>query len=121
MFLDITDFEWCWRAEKKGFYILRHKRAFMEHALGTETRRFLWIEYNVPAPYRQYHLFKNSIFAISCDYAPIYMRIRYLFLTFIKALLFPLVLDNKAIRLKYLLKGLKDGIKYWLFSSNKCI
>ena len=31
------------------------------------------------------------------------------------------VLDNKAIRLKYLLKGLKDGIKYWLFSSNKCI
>lgn len=121
LFLDITDFEWCWRAKKKGFYILRHTRAFMEHALGIGTKRIFWIEYNVPAPYRQYHLFKNSIFAILCDYAPVYMRLRYLFLTIIKALLFPIVLDNKISRLKYIIKGLKDGIKYWIFSSNKCI
>lgn len=40
LFLDITDFEWCWRAKKKGMCVIRHREAFIIHELGIGTKRF---------------------------------------------------------------------------------
>ncbi len=121
LFLDIVDFEWCWRATKKGYKILRHEEAIMEHELGEDTKKLWFIEYNVPSPKRQYYLFRNSVFVITCNYAPKYVRFRYLIFTIIKFFLYNLFLPNKVERLKYTIKGLKDGVKTWIFGSNVCI
>jgi len=121
LFLDLTDFEWCWRAKKEGYKILRHKKAFLKHELGIDTKRLWFIEYNVPTPQRQYYLFRNSIFAIMCNYAPVYMRFRYFSLIPLKFLIYTLFLNAKTKRLKYTVLGLKDGLKKWVFGNNPCI
>jgi len=121
LFLDVTDFEWCWRAKAKGYKILKHRKAFMRHELGEDTKKMWFIEYNVPSPERQYYLFRNSIFVIMCDYAPTYVRLRYLVFTILKILAYNLFLTDKRKRLKYTIEGLKDGIKRWILISNACI
>lgn len=120
LFLDITDFEWCWRAKKEGFRIFRHKKAFLCHELGVETRKIWFIEYNIPSPERQYYLFRNSIFVEFCKYAPFYTRLRYAIMIPLKTIIYTF-LDRKRERLKYTIKGIYDGIKKWVFGTDVCI
>ncbi len=120
LFLDVTDFEWCWRAKKEGFRIFRHKKAFLYHELGVGTKKIWFIEYNIPSPERQYYLFRNSIFAVSCKYAPFYMRLRYFIMIFLKPIIYAF-LDKKRERFKYTIKGIYDGIKKWIFSIDVCL
>ena len=51
-FMDLIDFEWCWRARFFGFKIFQSKKALAYHSLGEGDKNFLGINISIPKPER---------------------------------------------------------------------
>lgn len=105
-FIDMVDYEWCWRALKKGYSIYKDNQVPFNHQIGTEDR----ILGKIPiAPFRLYYVYRNTFYLLKKDYLPknYAFKLRYgLFKQFIFNVVF---CPNKDRRIRYILKGIKDG------------
>lgn len=105
-FIDMVDYEWCWRALKKGYSIYKDNQVLFNHQIGTEDR----ILGKIPiAPFRLYYVYRNTFYLLKKDYLPknYAFKLRYgLFKQFIFNVVF---CPNKDRRIRYILKGIKDG------------
>lgn len=105
-FIDMVDYEWCWRALKKGYSIYKDNQVIFNHQIGTEDR----ILGKIPiAPFRLYYVYRNTFYLLKKDYLPknYAFKLRYgLFKQFIFNVVF---CPNKDRRIRYILKGIKDG------------
>jgi rhamnosyltransferase len=110
LFLDLVDFEWCWRLGIRGWKFFRTSSVQMYHRLGETERRFLGITFYVPAPYRHYFQTRDTLLLSVEPYVPIYSKIRLLGVLPIKFLIYPFLLDSGFERLKWMLFGLRDSI-----------
>lgn len=105
-FIDMVDYEWCWRALNKGYSIYKDNQVIFNHQIGTEDR----ILGKIPiAPFRLYYVYRNTFYLLKKDYLPknYAFKLRYgLFKQFIFNVVF---CPNKDRRIRYILKGIKDG------------
>lgn len=105
-FIDMVDYEWCWRALKKGYSIYKDNQVIFNHQIGTEDR----ILGKIPiAPFRLYYVYRNTFYLLKKDYLPknYAFKLRYgLFKQFIFNVVF---CPNKDRRIRYILRGIKDG------------
>ncbi|MEH7095085.1 glycosyltransferase family 2 protein [Neobacillus vireti] len=111
LFIDLVDFEWCWRARKYGFRVFSSKRARMGHMVGQKNIKIL-NSYNllIPAPIRHYYQFRNTIFLLKRDYVPRYWKIKALIERSIEFFLYSLLISPRLSRFRYIVKGIKDGL-----------
>lgn len=107
-FLDLVDFEWCWRLRRRGWYFLRTVDVKMFHRLGMEERRFLGFTFHVPAPYRHYFQVRDSLRLAFKAYVPLYSKLRLIGILPLKALVYPFILDRGLERLTWMAKGVLD-------------
>lgn len=110
-FLDLVDFEWCWRLRTGGWHFLRAPHVIMLHRLGEAERRFLGLRYHVPSPYRHYFQVRDSLLLLAKSYVPLYSKVRLVGILPVKAVLYPFLLDRGAERLAWMLRGLRDCIR----------
>ncbi len=110
LFLDLVDFEWCWRLRENGWHFFRTPSINMFHRLGEAQRRFLGITFHVPAPYRHYFQFRDTLRLSVRGYVPNYSKARLLGVLPFKFLAFPFILDNGFERVQWMLLGLRDAI-----------
>lgn len=110
-FLDFVDFDWCWRMRSEGWKILRNKSLIMPHRLGLAQRKFLGLTYHIPAPFRHYFQFRDSLRLAKLGYVPIYSKLRLILILFPKFLLYPFLLDNGYERFLWMARGVGDGLK----------
>jgi len=68
LFIDWVDFEWCWRAISKGYYIIGNANIVMEHNLGDSQVHVADKSMTVRAPLRHYYIVRN-VFYLAC-YSP---------------------------------------------------
>lgn len=105
-FIDMVDYEWCWRALNKGYSIYKDNQVLFNHQIGTEDR----ILGKIPiAPFRLYYVYRNTFYLLKKNYLPknYAFKLRYgLFKQFIFNVVF---CPNKDRRIRYILKGIKDG------------
>jgi rhamnosyltransferase len=111
LFIDIVDFEYCWRIKSKGLVIIKNKDALLAHKLGYgEIRLFNLIYINIGAPFRHYYQYRNILSMMNIHYVPFAWKITQITKLFLKFIIYPLGLPDGGKRFKYMQKGIKDFI-----------
>lgn len=110
LFIDFIDYEWCWRAEKKGYKVAVDRSIFLHHQLSGELKRRFGKQ--ITPANRLYYVFRNLIIALKATEAPLTRRILWTYRA-TKTLIFQVLLvDHRLQSAKKILLGVKDGWKY---------
>lgn len=110
LFLDLVDFEWCWRLRRSDWRFLRAPDLRMFHRLGEAERQFLGLTFHVPAPYRHYFQVRDTLRLSLRTYVPTYSKFRLLAVLPLKALIYPFILDRGVERLRWMARGAIDSM-----------
>lgn len=110
-FLDLADFEWCWRLRTRGWTFVRDNSVQMAHRLGVAERHWMGICFHVPAPYRHYFQFRDTLALLPRRYVPIYSKLRLTGVLPLKMLVYPFILDRGGERVGWMLKGIRDALR----------
>lgn len=110
-FLDFVDFDWCWRMLAKDWKIYRINSLYMPHRLGIEQRKILGFRFHVPAPFRHYFQFRDTLKLAVMQHVPIYSRIRLLSILIPKFCIYPFLLDRGFERVRWMTIGIIDAFK----------
>jgi rhamnosyltransferase len=111
LFLDFVDFEWCWRVRSRGWQFYRAEQVPMFHRLGLAQMRLFGLRFHVPAPYRHYFQFRDTIRVTRRSYVPMYSRIRLLGVLPLKLVVYPFILDRGRERLVWMVRGIRDALR----------
>jgi len=113
LFIDHVDTEWCLRAKKLGFQCIGVWDVLMEHTLGENELHlwlFKWWIQPIHRPFRLYFVMRNSVLMYRMPHVtPRWISsdvVRLLRLTLVYLIFSPQRLDA----LKWILRGLRDGI-----------
>ena len=83
----------------------------MPHRLGLAQRRFLGLTYHVPAPYRHYFQFRDTLRLTVRPHVPLYSKIRLAGVLPFKALAYPFLLDRGGERARWMARGVADAFR----------
>jgi rhamnosyltransferase len=111
LFLDIFDFEWCWRAKAKGYLTYIVPEIKIPHQLG-QGQICLWVmNMTISQPYRNYYQFRNILLMFKRTYVPLSYKIKKVISLPVEFVINVLFLDQKIKRLYFMTQGIVDGIK----------
>ena len=108
VFLDLADWDLCWRMMQKGRVCIKTKAVVLNHALGFGTKKVGFIKLGRTAPIREYYQTRNYLYLLRKKYTPIKYKIKFLRNLTIRPLLHYIYLDNGKDRLLYVKKGFRD-------------
>lgn len=109
LFIDMVDFEYCWRITNKGYLIIKNKDALLGHSLGTGKQKSITIfTINSWVPIRHYYQYRNTLYMLCRGYVPVKWKLVQIVKLPIKTLMYALFFDDRKERLKYILRGIKD-------------
>lgn len=111
LFIDWVDFEWCWRARKKGYKILVNANISIAHVLGDYSKDLKYRKVNLRSPSRHYYITRNAFYLATRNRnLDIIHRIT-LFLNSLKYLVgFPVLASPHYQNLRYVALGFYHGI-----------
>ena len=115
-FVDFTDVEWCFRAQRRGFQLMGVCRAQMDHELGHgEGRRFLTLTLFDYSPIRRYYYSRNAIRVSRLAYVPLRWKLRLIAVLAVRCATLPWAPRDSAKRFwreaLLSLKGIWDGLR----------
>lgn len=110
LFIDAVDEEYCWRIRKNGLMVIKNNDALLAHKIGEGLRNILGLKLGVSAPIRYYYQFRNVLLLSTRSYAPLYWRISMIVKVILKLFVFPFAIEDGKERLRFMIKGLRDGI-----------
>ncbi len=110
-FLDFVDFEWCWRLQRHAWRFYRATDIVMPHRLGLAQRHFFGLTYHVPAPYRHYFQFRDTLRLAMRPYVPLYSKVRLAGILPLKLAAYPFILDRGGERIKWMMLGIRDALR----------
>ena len=111
MFLDMADWDICWRLEQAGMLCCLTQNVVLQHSVGSGEKRIGPVRLRVGQPVREYYQIRDGMYLFVKRYAPWKFRLRYLAMISLRSMLHILFLDHRKERLHYILKGFKDAIK----------
>lgn len=109
VFLDMADWDICWRMKKKGYKVVLDKNLTLTHTLGNGVKRILGIEIRMNNPIREYYQIRDSILLSRTNYIPLKYRIRFLLMWFIMPPIYIALFPEKKKRLHLVLTAFKDA------------
>jgi len=111
IFLDLADWDLCWRLNCYGYKHFLTSDVIMIHQLGNGIKRKGLIKVKNGTPIREYYQIRDGIKLLKKKYVPFEFKIRVFLMFSIRSVLHLMVLEEKKLRLHYILRGIKDGIK----------
>lgn len=111
LFIDLVDYEWCWRAEKMGYSTYVTQEVKMAHRLGEDRYHFLGKSIGVPSPIRHYYQFRNTLIMFNRSYVPLNFKLKYMLILPFKFFFFTLFVKPRAVRFRMITKGIIDALK----------
>lgn len=111
VFLDMADWDFCWRMKKAGFKIVLCNAITLTHTLGKGIKKIGKFNLRINHPVREYYQLRDSIKIFWKNYVPIKYRIRFLLMYFPMPLIYLSFLPKRVLRLKYVFYGFLDGLK----------
>ncbi|AGK55731.1 glycosyltransferase family 2 protein [Bacillus sp. 1NLA3E] len=109
LFIDIVDYEWCWRAKQIGYSTFITKDVKMAHRLGEDRYHFLGKSIGVPSPIRHYYQFRNTLKMFKRSYVPLGFKFKYMIILSFKFFFFALFVKPRAVRFRMIVKGIVDA------------
>ena len=113
-FIDHIDTEWCLRARAKGWSVLAVPDAHLGHSLGDTVSHFWWgrmRQVSHHSPLRHYYMFRNTVLLLKLPYVPEHWKAFHLKRLVQMFLYFMVLVPQRALRLKMIVKGLFDGFR----------
>jgi rhamnosyltransferase len=114
LFIDSVDFDFCLKLRINGYKIIRCYNASLTHELGEVKFRKIFdikMHYHVHSYTRKYYIMRNNIYILKKYFLgyPVFCIKKQLFI-FIFIIQSIILEKNKLLNVKYLIKGLIDGI-----------
>ena len=109
LFIDGVDHEWCWRARTLGYIIALTQNVVMRHSLGEKKINLGVFAVKIGTPVRLYYQTRNLLILSRRSYVPMYWKLRNLLYLPLKVLINTLLVDQRMLRLKYIIKGFWHG------------
>lgn len=115
LFIDGVDNEWGWRAkERYGFDSFIAEELSFQHYQGIDTG----LPIKKSSPFRLYYQFRNYFILTKRSYTPSFWKRRNFLMYGLKAIVYPLFFAPRWQYLKSIVKGLRDGIKLLIQTTN---
>lgn len=111
VFLDMADWDICWRMAKYGYKILLDTNLTLTHTLGKGIKQVLFFKLRLNNPIREYYQIRDSIKLSRKDYIPFKYRIRFFLMWFVMPLVYILFCPEKKKRANLVIKAFKDGLQ----------
>ena len=104
LFIDWIDYEWCWRAIKEGYFVVKDYNCIMQHQIGTQEKIFGKL---MVAPFRLYYVFRNTIILLKEKRTLNQYEWKFFL---VKQFIFNILFcPDRILRFKYICRGIKDG------------
>lgn len=110
LFIDLVDYEWCWRARAKGYAHFLIEGVHMNHMFGEKEVRLGGFRMNMPTTFRFYYQVRNYLWLVRRNYVPIYWKISNFVKLFLKAISLSLFSDRRLGYMRSGLRGVLDGL-----------
>lgn len=111
LFIDLVDFEYCWRIADFGLLVVKNPQSHIYHKLGEGQVKILgFVHVGLPKPFRHYYSVRNTVYLILFGKAPVFWKASNTFKVLFKLFIYPITLPQGKARLKFIWKGFRDGI-----------
>lgn len=110
LFIDDVDFEWCWRAESKGYVCARTFQVRLRHKVGQADKRFLGFPIIVSSPTRYYYQCRNHIILLRRRYVPLSWKLKSSVRKLAELIVVPIYSKDGLKTLKEMLRGVYAGL-----------
>ncbi len=112
LFIDLVDFEWCWRSRQMGYKVVACGDVTINHALGDEIVSFFRRKITIRSPNRRYFIIRNSIYlSLYSNAIPVQARIDIFMQTVIWMFVYPFLSKNNKIKhIQAFLLGFFHGV-----------
>jgi rhamnosyltransferase len=109
LFIDIVDFEYCWRVIDNDYLVVKNKDALLGHKLGFgSVKIFLFFTINIGESFRHYYQYRNILTMMNRGYVPLSWKITQLIKLIFKIIIYPIGLKDGKDRFRYMRMGIKD-------------
>lgn len=109
-FIDYIDIEWSFRLQSRGYKLFACPNAKMFHQVGDGRVKVLGREISLHSPLRRYYLARNSLLMIRLKYINWRYKVREIFYTFTRVIVYLIIVKNRLKYLRYIANGFYDGI-----------
>ncbi len=111
LFIDLVDWEWCWRAKSKGYKVFIDTSASLPHRLGEGRKKIFGSVYiGIPSPIRHYYQLRNYLILVNRKYVPKSFKMKYAIVNLAKFIYYPALKRPRTTRWCYMKKGFLDYI-----------
>lgn len=111
LFIDYVDFEWCWRANAKGYVCGITPNLTISHQVGHKSVNLLGYLIIISAPIRYFYQFRNYLWLLRRNYVPLQWKIATGIKSVARLIYFPLFIKQGGLCWKYMVKGIVAGLK----------
>jgi rhamnosyltransferase len=110
LFIDLVDYEWCWRARELGYSTFITNNVKLPHRLGENRYQVLGVNVGIPAPVRHYYQYRNTINLIRRRYVPLKFKVKYVFYLPFKFFFYSFFAGQNLLRIKMMIKGILHAL-----------
>lgn len=111
LFIDYVDFEWCWRANSKGYVCGITPNLRISHHVGQKTISLFGYLIIISAPGRYFYQFRNYLWLVRRKYVPLQWKIATGIKSMARLVYFPLCVPTGRACWKQMLKGIRAAFE----------
>lgn len=108
LFLDLADWDLCWRLMAKKYICIETKAAILSHAVGDGYKRFAFFKVAQSSVIREYYQTRNYLYLLFKPYVPFKYKLGFIRNLLIRPILHYFVFEDGKKRLQYVFDGYKD-------------
>lgn len=111
IFLDMADWDLCWRLRAAGKLCCLTKVVTLHHSLGHGEKKIGPFRLRMGSAFREYYQLREALYLLFQKYTPLKFRVQFLALLFVRSPLHLLFLDQRGKRFRYMWMGIRDFIR----------
>lgn len=108
IFLDLSDFDLCWRFKKRGYLCYVSDKLILDHIVGVGEKKIGTLKLRVWSPIREYYQIRDCLKLMNKEYVPLKFKLRSVIFLTLGTIAKLLLLNKPKERFYYMKKGFCD-------------
>lgn len=114
IFLDMADWDLCWRLMSCGKLCCMTEKTILEHTLGAGEKRIGFLKLRVGSTIRDYYQTREALYLLNKKYVPLKYKCRFIQMLTLRAGLRLIFLEDRKKRCMYIRRGMEDYSKHMI-------
>ena len=110
IFLDLADWDLCWRIRKAGYKCLMTENIILYHSVGISEKKIGLLRLRVGNPIREYYQIRDSLYLAQKKYTPFRYKIRFMLMILVRSPIHVFFYDERRQRFHFIMRGIYDFI-----------